>query len=51
MHTHFASATAMVSGFLGVVLVGTFWRIGWSHLLRSKSPTLSGLARAAMVQY
>jgi len=51
VHTHFGSATNTVAAFLGVVLVGTFWRIGWSHGLRSNNPIIAGLARAAMVQY
>lgn len=55
MHTHFGSATHLVATFLGVLLVGTFWRIGWLHLMRigvvKNSRLLSGLGRAALAQY
>lgn len=55
MHTHFGSATNMLSTLLNVLIAGTFWRIGWMHLLalgmKRNLHVLSGLARAALAQY
>ena len=55
MHTHFGSATHLLATFIGVLLVGTFWRVGWLHLMRlgvvKNSRLLSGLGRAALAQY
>lgn len=55
MHTHFGSATNMVSTLLNVLIAGTFWRLIWMHLLaigmKRNMPLLSGLARAALAQY
>lgn len=51
MHTHFGSATHLVGTFLGVLVVGSFWRLAWMHALASKHPTVQGLARAALMQY
>jgi hypothetical protein len=50
-HTHFASATHIFATFLGVLVAGTFWRIGWFHALGSKRPLIRRLARAALVQF
>jgi hypothetical protein len=55
MHTHFASATHLASTFLGVLIAGTFWRLGWMQVLATAGKrnmrVLSGLARAALAQY
>jgi hypothetical protein len=51
VHTHFGSATHLGSTFLGVLLLGGLWRLGWMHALTSPRPWLRGLARAALVQY
>jgi hypothetical protein len=55
MHTHFGSATHLGSTFFGVLLVGTFWRLSWMHVLsagqKSGSKTMQGLAKAALFQY
>jgi hypothetical protein len=51
VHTHFGSATHLFSVFLGVLLVGGLWRIGWMRALKSRHPLIHGLAKAALVQY
>jgi hypothetical protein len=51
MHTHFASATHLASTFLGVLLVGTLWRLAAMHGLLSRNAHVRGLSRAAMTQY
>lgn len=51
MHTHFGSATGLVSTFLGVLIAGTFWRLSWLHGLASRNPHVRGLARAALTQF
>jgi hypothetical protein len=55
MHTHYGSATHLSATFLGVLIAGSFWRLGWMHAMsfgtKRNIPVLSGLARAALVQY
>lgn len=51
VHTHFGSATHLISTFLGVLLVGGLWRLAWMHALKSKHPLVHGLAKAALFQY
>jgi len=55
MHTHFGSATHLFSTFIGVLVAGTFWRLGWMHALAFAGKRgwkfLSGLSRAALAQY
>lgn len=51
MHTHFGSATNLISTFLGVLIAGTFWRLGWCHGLTSSNPHVRGMARAALMQF
>ena len=51
VHTHFGSATHLVSVFSGVLLAGTLWRLGWMHALRSGSPMVREFAKAALFQY
>lgn len=50
MHTHF-SAIAAANAFLGVVIVGTLWRLASLHLAASKSPQLAHLGAAMHFQY
>lgn len=55
MHTHFGSATFLGASFFAVLLSGTFWRLGWMHVLASGikrgSKHMQGFARAALFQY
>lgn len=51
MHTHYGSATHLTSTFLGVLIVGGFWRLAWMHGLTARSPLIRGLARSALFQY
>lgn len=51
MHTHFGSATHLVGVFLGVLIVGSFWRLAWMHGLDSGNRHVQGLSRAALSQY
>lgn len=51
MHTHFGSATHLASTFVGVLLAGTFWRIGWMYVLASRNRHAQGFARAALTQF
>ncbi len=51
IHTHFGSATNLISTFLGVLIAGTFWRLAWLHGLASKNTHVRGFARAALTQF
>jgi hypothetical protein len=51
MHTHFGSATHLTGTFLGILIVGVFWRLAWMHALLSKNRHVQGFARAALSQY
>jgi cell division protein FtsX len=51
MHTHFGSGTHIVGTFLGVLIIGTAWRIGWLHGLTAKNRHVRGFARMALTQY
>lgn len=51
MHTHFGSATHLLSTFLGVVIAGTFWRLFWLHMLALNNRHAQGFARAALSQF
>lgn len=50
MHTHF-SAMAALNLFLGVLIVGTLWRLSSYHLIASKNDGLSHLGKAMAFQY
>jgi hypothetical protein len=50
VHTHI-SATHLIPGFLGVVLVGTFWRLTAAHLGASSNSTAKNIAKAMAFQY
>lgn len=51
MHTHFASGMHALGVFLSVLLVGTFWKLGWARAARSKRPFVRSLASAALFQF
>lgn len=51
MHTHFGSATHLASTFLGVLIAGTFWRLGWLHVMKIRNRHAQGFARAALAQF
>ena len=50
MHTHFG---ALVIGgtFLGVLLMGTLWRLTAAHFVTSGNPTLRRAGEAMALQY
>jgi hypothetical protein len=50
MHHH-ASALHLITIFLGVVLIGTFWRLAAAHLAISKNGTARQAGRAMAFQY
>ena len=50
MHTHIG-AIAFVAAFLYIVLAGTLWRLGASHLVASQSKALQNLGKAMLFQY
>ncbi|MGA5128797.1 hypothetical protein ACPCTO_03220 [Streptomyces olivoreticuli] len=50
MHTHF-SAMGALSAFLGVIVVGTLWRLIAAHLVASESAFANHLGRAMAFQY
>jgi len=50
MHTHF-SAVAAIHAFLGVILVGTVWRLVSLHLAASTNSKLSALGQGMNFQY
>lgn len=51
MHTHFGSATHLAATFLGVALVGSFWRLLALHAMKSRIRTVAGIGRAMLFQY
>ncbi len=50
LHTHF-SAIAAVHAFLGVLIVGTMWRLVSYHLIASPNPRLSQVGQGMSFQY
>lgn len=50
MHTHF-SAMAALNLFLGVLIVGTLWRLSAYHLIANKNDSLSHIGKAMAFQY
>jgi hypothetical protein len=50
MHFH-GSALHLLTVFLGVVLVGTFWRLAAMHLAASSNGTAKTLGKAMAIQY
>lgn len=51
MHTHFGSATHLLATFLGVLIVGTFWRLAWAHVSLIPNRHAQGFARTALSQF
>lgn len=55
MHTHFGSATHLGATFLGVLIAGSVWRVGWLHALamgrKNGNEHVQGIAKAALFQY
>jgi len=55
MHTHFGSATHALATFLSVLIVGTFWRMSWLHVLafgvKRSNRHAQGFAHAALSQF
>lgn len=50
MHTHFG--VLVIGGtFLGVLLMGTLWRLAAAHMAVSNNPTAQAVAKAMAVQY
>jgi hypothetical protein len=50
MHTHF-SATAAISAFFSVLVLGTLWRLLAAHMARSDSPIIQSFGQAMAFQY
>lgn len=50
LHTHF-SALGAVHAFLGVLIVGTVWRLVSLHLIASPNPRVSQLGQGMAFQY
>jgi hypothetical protein len=48
---HHLSALHLVTVFLGVVLIGTLWRVGASTLAASDGPGTRKLGQAMLIQY
>lgn len=51
MHTHFGSATHLAATFLGVLVAGTFWRVGALTLVSSRNPTLANVGKGMLIQF
>lgn len=49
-HTHF-SAIGAAQAFVGVVIIGTLWRLSAAHLCNSKNEMLVHVGRAMAFQY
>lgn len=50
MHTHFSAMTAL-NIFLGVLIVGTLWRLSSYHLIASSNESLAHVGKAMAFQY
>jgi hypothetical protein len=50
MHTHFSAVHAL-NVFLGVLIVGSAWRLASLHLVGAKSAGMQHLGRAMSFQY
>lgn len=49
-HTHFSPLHALQS-FLGVVIIGTVWRLLALHMVRSKNTVIHSTGKAMTFQY
>ena len=50
MHTHI-SALAALNVFLGVLIIGTLFRLVTLHMVASSNPTVARLGQAMAFQY
>lgn len=50
MHTHFSFMQAL-SAFISVLVMGTFWRLIYAHLMASSNPTAQYIGQAMAFQY
>jgi hypothetical protein len=50
VHTHFSAMTAL-NIFLGVLIVGTLWRLSSYHLIASNNDSLAHVGKAMAFQY
>lgn len=50
MHVHIGALNLMTA-FLGVILIGTLWRLAAAHLASSSSPALAQAGKAMAFQY
>lgn len=50
MHTHIG-VLVIGSTFLGVLLLGTLWRLMTAHLAVSSNPFLAKIGKAGAIQY
>jgi hypothetical protein len=50
LHTHFSFLGAAQS-FLGVVIIGTLWRVGAMHLVASNNETAQHIGKSMLLQY
>lgn len=50
MHTHF-SFMAAANIFLGVLIIGTLWRLGSYHMVASKNDQVAHLGKAMAFQF
>lgn len=50
IHTHFSFMSA-AQAFLGVIIIGTLWRLGSLHLVASKNESAAHLGKAMTFQY
>ena len=50
MHTH-VGAIGLATAFIGVLLMGTLWRLVMAHLIATDSPLAKNLGQAGLFQY
>lgn len=50
VHTHFSFMSA-AQAFVGVLVIGTLWRLSSLHLVAAKSERLQHLGKAMSFQY
>ncbi len=50
MHTHVGVIT-LGTAFLGVVLMGTLWRLGGAHLIAMDNSSAKNIGQAMLFQY
>lgn len=50
LHTHFSLMSALAA-FMSVLVIGTFWRLIYAHLMTSNSDRLRYIGQAMAFQY